>query len=83
MCPPGLWKKTPSCMPPGQNKRLFRKGQRVPTQYKYYTPYGSIPQSLVSQYNLTDQYRYIYRNNVIYQVDPVTNLVTNIINAVL
>jgi hypothetical protein len=83
LCPPGLWKKTPSCMPPGQAKRLFRSGQRVSQNYKYYTPYGSIPQPLVSQYGLTDQYRYIYRNNVIYVVDPTTDLVTRIINAVL
>lgn len=83
LCPPGLYKKTPSCMPPGQAKRLFRSGQRVPTGYKYYTPYANIPQSLVTQYDLTDRYRYIYRNNVIYVVDPATNLVSRIINAVL
>jgi hypothetical protein len=83
LCPPGLWKKTPSCMPPGQAKRLFRSGQRVPNGYNYYTPYGSIPQPLINQYGLTDQNRYIYRNNVIYVVDPTTNLVSRIINAVL
>jgi len=83
LCPPGLWKKTPSCMPPGQARRLFRDGQHIPPQYKYYTPYGDIPSPLVTQYSLTDQYRYIYRNNVIYVVDPTTNLVTRIINAVL
>jgi hypothetical protein len=83
LCPPGLYKKTPSCMPPGQSKRLFRSGQRIPTGYKYYTPYANIPQSLVNQYGLTDQNRYIYRNNVIYVVDPATNLVSRIINAVL
>ena len=83
LCPPGLYKKTPSCMPPGQAKRLFHTGQRVNTNYRYYTPYGDIPAPLVSQYGLTDQYRYIYRNNVIYVVDPTTNLVTRIMNAVL
>lgn len=83
LCPPGLWKKTPSCMPPGQAKRLFSEGQRINRNYKYYTPYSSIPGVLVDQYDLTDQYRYIYRNNVIYVVDPATSLVTRIINAVL
>jgi hypothetical protein len=83
LCPPGLYKKTPSCTPPGQAKRLFRDGQRIPTSYRYYTPYGDIPVALRDRYNLTDQYRYIYRNNVIYQVDPATQLVTNILNAVL
>ena len=83
LCPPGLYKKTPSCMPPGQAKRLFHTGQRVPVNYKYITPYSDIPQSLINQYDLTDQNRYIYRNNVIYVVDPTTNLITRIINAVL
>jgi hypothetical protein len=83
LCPPGLAKKTPACMPPGQAKRLFHEGQRVSSNYRYFTPYGDIPQALVNQYNLSDQYRYIYRNNVIYTVDPRTNLVTQIINAIL
>jgi hypothetical protein len=83
LCPPGLYKKTPSCMPPGQAKRIFHSGQRVPTAYKYYTPFTDIPQPLVTQYDLTDQYRYIYRNNVIYVVDPATSLITRIIDAVL
>lgn len=83
LCPPGLYKKTPACMPPGQAKRLFHNGQRVNTNYRYYTPYGDIPAPLVSQFGLTDQYRYIYRNNVIYVVDPRTSLITRIINAVL
>jgi hypothetical protein len=83
LCPPGLWKKTPSCMPPGQAKRLFRDGQRVPNGYNYYTPYSNIPQPLINQYGLTDQNRYIYRNNMIYVVDPATNLVSRILNGVL
>lgn len=83
LCPPGLWKKTPSCMPPGQAKRLFREGQRVTSNYRYFTPYSDIPLALRNQYNLSDQNRYIYRNNVIYEVDPTTRLVTDIINAVL
>ena len=83
LCPPGLWKKTPSCMPPGQAKRLFREGQRIGTNYRYYTPYGDIPLVLRNQYNLDPDYRYIYRDNVIYTVDPTTRLVRDIINAVL
>ena len=70
-------------MPPGQARRLFHTGQRVDRNYRYYTPYGDIPAPLVNQYDLTDQYRYIYRNNVIYVVDPRTSLVRRIINAVL
>ena len=83
LCPPGLYKKTPACMPPGQNKRLFREGQRVSSNYRYYTPYGDIPLSLRDRYGLDDDYRYIYRDNVIYQVDPTTRVIRDIISAVL
>ena len=83
LCPPGLAKKTPACLPPGQAKRLFREGQRISTSYRHYTPYRSIPVVLRDRYGLDDDYRYIYRNNVIYTVDPRTRLITSIINAVL
>jgi hypothetical protein len=83
LCPPGLWKKTPSCVPPGQAKRMFREGQRLSSSYRYYTPYDNIPLALRDHYDLSDDYRYIYRDNVIYQVDPTTMLVREIINAVL
>src|SRR5687767_7746974 len=33
-CPPGLAKKTPRCVPPGQAKHLFNVGQRVPLGYR-------------------------------------------------
>jgi len=83
LCPPGLAKKTPACMPPGQAKRVFRERQRLSSNYRYYTPYDDIPLSLRDRYNLDDDYRYIYRDNVIYTVDPRTRLVTSIINAIL
>lgn len=83
LCPPGLAKKTPACMPPGQAKRLFREGQRLSNNYRYYTPYSDIPLVLRDRYDLDDDYRYIYRNNVIYSVDPRTRLITAIIEAVL
>jgi hypothetical protein len=83
LCPPGLAKKTPACQPPGQAKRKFREGQRLSSNYRYYTPYGDIPMVLRNRYDLDDDYRYIYRNNVIYTVDPRTRLITSIINAIL
>ena len=82
-CPPGLAKKHNGCMPPGQASRLFREGQRVPTGYGYYTPYNNIPMQYRNQYSLDPNYRYIYRNNNIYVVDPRTSLVQRIINAIL
>lgn len=83
ICPPGLAKKHNGCMPPGQAKRLFREGQRVPGGYGYYTPYSNIPVQYRNQYNLDPNYRYIYRDNNIYVVDPRTSLVQRIISALL
>ena len=83
LCPPGLWKKTPQCVPPGQANRLFRVGQRVPLRYKWITSYSNIPLALRDEFDLDPNFRYVYRNNVIYVIDPTTNLITNIINAVL
>ena len=83
LCPPGLAKKTPQCMPPGQAKRLFREGQRLSSNYRYYTPYSDIPLVLRDRYDLDDDYRYIYRDNVIYTVDPTTRLITSVIDAIL
>ena len=82
-CPRGLAKKHNGCMPPGQAARLFREGQRVPTRYGYYTPYNNIPMQYRNQYSLDPNYRYIYRNNNIYVVDPRTSLVQRIISAIL
>ncbi len=83
ICPPGLAKKTPACTPPGQAGRLFRVGQRVPVQYRYVTPYLDIPEVFRDEYDLNPNYRYIYRNNLIYVIDPTTNLITNILTAIL
>src|SRR5687768_11349509 len=41
-CPRGLVAKNNGCLPPGQAKRLFAQGQRLPAGYNYYTPMGSI-----------------------------------------
>ena len=83
LCPPGLAKKTPACVPPGQANRPFREGQRLSSNYRWYTPYNDIPLVLRDHYDLDDDYRYIYRDNVIYVVDPETRLIRDILNAVL
>ncbi len=82
-CPPGLAKKRNGCLPPGQAKKLFNVGQRIPTGYGYYTPYRDIPAAYRDRYGLSDGYRYIYRNQSVYVVDPRTSLVTRIIDLVL
>ncbi|TPG13190.1 hypothetical protein EAH84_07265 [Sphingomonas oligophenolica] len=73
-------KKSPACIPPGQAKRLFNQGQRVPAGYRYYSPYNSIPQQYRSNVPYDAANRYIYRDNQVYVVDPRTRLVEQIIN---
>lgn len=82
-CPPGLAKKSPACIPPGQAKRLFAEGQRIPSSYRTFTPFGDIPLAVRNQYNLDDDYRYIYRDNTVYVIEPTTRLVRDIINVLL
>jgi len=79
-CPPGLAKKNNGCLPPGQARRTFAQGQRIPNGYDYYTPYGNIPINYRDQYGLNDDYRYIYRDDYIYEVDPTSLLVRRIIS---
>jgi hypothetical protein len=79
-CPPGLAKKSPSCLPPGQASRMFREGQRLPTGYNYYTDYNRIPEQYRTQVPYLDANRYIYRDNSVYVVDPRTRMVTQVID---
>ena len=81
-CPPGLVAKANGCLPPGQARKLFNVGQRIPAGYGFYTPYQEIPVAYRDRYGLTDGYRYIYRDQSVYVVDPVTNLVTRILDGI-
>jgi hypothetical protein len=80
-CPPGLRNK--GCMPPGQAKKLFNTGQRFNTAYGTRYAYGEIPRSVRNQYDLTGRYRYYYDNGYLYQVNPRTMIVQQVISALL
>lgn len=82
-CPPGLAKKNPPCMPPGQAKKLFGVGQRVPLGYQGLLGYNSLPYNVRNYYgNQLDPYsRYVYDQNYLYRVDPKTMLVQQILSA--
>ena len=82
-CPPGLAKKNNGCLPPGQAKKLYNVGQRLPYGYNGYTPYNQIPYDVRSQYDLDPYGRYIYDQNYVYGVDPRTNAITQILSAIL
>ena len=79
-CPPGLAKKTPGCLPPGQAKRMFNQGQRLPAGYNSFTDYNGIPEVFRSQVPYADANRYIYRDDSVYVVDPRTRIVTQVID---
>jgi len=81
-CPPGLAKKTPACVPPGQAKRQFAEGQRIPNSFNAFTDYNVIPEAFRSQVPFSTTSQYIYRDNQVYVVDPATRLVTSIINLI-
>jgi hypothetical protein len=81
-CPRGLAKKHNGCMPPGQARKLAR-GQRWQSGYGSAYSYQQIPYSVRRQYNLNTRYRYYYNNGYLYQVDPRTLLVQQVINALL
>ena len=48
-CPPGLAKKAIPCMPPGQAKKLYNVGQRLPRGYGSQLGYNQIPYDLRSR----------------------------------
>jgi hypothetical protein len=79
-CPPGLARKNNGCLPPGQAKKLYSVGQRLPGGFANYSPYSAIPTQYRDQVPYNDAYRYIYRDNTAYVVDPRTNLITQVIS---
>jgi hypothetical protein len=84
-CPPGLAKKNNGCLPPGQAKKLYNVGQRLRLGYGGINPYGynQIPNDLRNQYGFDPYDNYYYGNGYIYQVDPTTMLVQQVIQALL
>ena len=82
-CPPGLAKKNNGCLPPGQAKKLYNVGQRYNRNFGNVWTYNQIPTDLRSRYDFDRNDRYYYRNGYLYQVDPKTMLVQQVISALL
>ena len=82
-CPPGLAKKNAMCMPPGQFKKLYATGQRFPTSDGNQWSYNQIPGDLRSRYGFQPNYRYYYGDGYLYQVDPKTLLIQQVVNAIM
>jgi hypothetical protein len=82
-CPPGLAKKNNGCLPPGQAKKRYSAGQRWPGSYGYNWNYNQIPYDLRQQYGFNPGYNYYYGDGYLYQVDPKTMLIQQVVSALL
>lgn len=60
----------------------YRVGYRFDRGYAY-TPYGRIPRTYVSRYDLSPRYRYVYTDDYIYVIDPKTYAVQRVIDALI
>ena len=78
-CPPGLAKKHNGCMPPGQAKKYYSRGERIPGDWRY-VQYSALPDAYRSRYRYNDDYRYYYNDGRVYAVDPTTLLIQSVIN---
>jgi hypothetical protein len=61
----------------------YRQGQRLPKTYHSYTTYNGVPRQYrnrIPKAYRNGRYRYIYRDNAIYVVDPTTQLVRSIVD---
>lgn len=81
-CPPGLAKKNPRCMPPGQARKLGL-GQRYPYGAQSLFGYNQLPYDMRSRYGYDPYARYGYDNGYYYQVDPTTMIVSQVLGAIL
>jgi hypothetical protein len=70
-CPPGLAKKSPSCVPPGLARSQF-VGQVLPTGYSS----NYFPQSLRYLYADTPDYYYRWGDGYAYRVNRQSNLIS-------
>ena len=81
-CPPGLAKKHNGCVPPGHAKR-WNRGDRWRSTYGNLYTYNRIPYDIRQRYDLNSRYRYYYNDGYLYQVDPRTQLISQVISALL
>jgi hypothetical protein len=58
----------------------WNNGYRFGPRYSY-TTYSAIPRPIVSQYSLSPDYRYVYRDNYVYVVNPRTYAIERVIDA--
>lgn len=75
VCPPGLRNKDRGCLPPGQ----WRRGDRVDRNWDgQYVSYSRLPYSYRRYHRMDTRSRYIYRENRIYVINPVSRVIVAI-----
>jgi len=77
-CPPGLAKKNPPCVPPGQARKGFDPGYRVGERL----PDGFIILRSPSRYGLDPRRTYYERDGYVVQVDRETREILTLIGAI-
>ena len=82
-CPPGLAKKGNGCLPPGRAKKMYNVGQRYNRNFGNLWSYNQIPLELRNQYSFDPSDRYYYNQGYVYQVDPKTLLIQQVVSALL
>ena len=82
-CPPGLAKKHNGCMAPGQYKKRFGRGDRFNSTYGQRYAYNQLPYNVRNRYDLDRSNRYYYDQGYLYQVDPKTMIVEQVIRTLL
>lgn len=75
-CPRGLSKKNNGCLPPGHAKARWAVGQRLPNAYRD----DYLPSAYRDRYT-NGTYR--YADGYVYQVDPKTYVIKQVISALL
>ncbi|SFB81228.1 hypothetical protein [Tropicimonas isoalkanivorans] len=75
-CPPGLAKKSPACVPPGQAKKAYPRygvGDYIDGDYRFIRDPG--------RYHLDRRNDYVVMNDYVYRIDPETRKILNLIGA--
>lgn len=74
-CPPGLAKKSPRCIPPGQ----WKKGNRIPGSWAdQYLAYDRLPEFYRDRYAYDPAYRYLYQDDRVFVIDAATRAIIDI-----
>lgn len=74
-CPPGLAKKNNGCLPPGQAKKIFGVGDRLPASYSSY----NVPLQYRDDYRDTAEDLFRYSDGNLYRVDAKTRVIEEVI----